>query len=85
MKKERDEARLMQGAAALFSLNRAAELVPCSDGEARRWLEVRGLVRHVNGRPVVVWRQVLEALGDGGPIEAPEPTPMRAPLPRVKL
>ncbi len=84
MKKERDEARLIQGAAALFSLNRAAELLPCSDGEARKWLEDRGLVRHVNGRPVVRWRDVLEALADGTRLVA-TPAPKRAPLPRVKL
>jgi hypothetical protein len=85
MKKERDEARLIQGEAALFSLNRTAELMPCSDGEARRWLEERGLVCHVNGRPVVRWRDVLEALGNGAPSATPKPAPIRAPLPRVKL
>jgi hypothetical protein len=81
MIRDRDESRLKLGEAALFSLNRAAELLPFADGEARDWLEARGLVRHVNGRSVVRWRDVLEALDNG----SPTPTPRRAPLPRVKL
>ncbi len=83
MKKDRDSARLVQGGDALFSLNRAAELIPVGDTEARRWLEARGLVRHVNGRPCVRWRDVLEALDDSSP--TPALAPKRAPLPRVKL
>jgi hypothetical protein len=83
MKSERDESRLRLGDAALFSLNRAAELLPWADGEGRQWLEARGLVRHVNGRSVVRWRDVLEALDDSS--AAPAPARKRAPLPRVKL
>jgi hypothetical protein len=83
MKSDRDESRLKLGEAALFSLNRAAELLPWADGEGRQWLEARGLVRHVNGRSVVRWRDVLEALDDGAP--KPPPAPRRAPMPRVKL
>lgn len=81
----RDGARLRLGEAAVFSLNRAAELLPLGDGEARAWLEARGLVRHVNGRAVVVWRDVLQALGEGARLEQVVPAPTRGPLPRVKL
>lgn len=85
MKSDRDESRLKLGDAALFSLNRAAELLPWADGEARQWLEARGLVRYASGRPVVRWRDALEALGDGAPSSGPDAAPKRAPLPRVKL
>jgi len=85
MKSHRDESRLKLGEAALFSLNRSAELLPFADGDARQWLEARGLVRHVDGRPVVRWRDVLEALGDPPVAPTQKPAPMRAPLPRVKL
>ena len=82
---DRDQARLAQGDAALFSLNRAAELLPLGDGEARAWLEARGLVRHVNGRPVVRWRDVLEALCDGAPPALVPPSTPPVNLPRVRL
>jgi hypothetical protein len=82
---DRNTARRQLGEAAIFSLNRAAELLPWADGEARQWLEARGLVRHVNGRGVVRWRDVLEALGGSPSAPIVKPTPKRAPLPRVKL
>lgn len=85
MKKDRDGIRALLGSDALFSLNRAAELIPICDGEARQWLEQRGLVRYLNGRPVVRWRDVLEALGDPAHAPISRPVPKRAPLPRVKL
>ena len=83
MPRDRDQARLALGDAALLSLNRTAELMPVGDTEARAWLEARGLVRHVNGRPVVRWRDVLEALGDGEPVKPF--SERRDPLPRVRL
>ena len=83
MSNDRTTARLMLGIAAIFSLNKAAELLPWADSDARQWLEDRGLVCHVNGRTVVRWRDVLEALGDGEPVK---PVPERRdPLPRVRL
>ena len=85
MKKDRDDARAMLGINALFSLNRAAELIPIGDGEARRWLEAHGLVRHVNERPVVRWCDVLEALGEPPVAPGRKPAPKCVPLPRVKL
>jgi len=85
MLKPRDEARLNLGDAAVFSLNRAAELLPFSDGEARTWLEARGLIRHINGRAVVRWRDVLDALCDNVPKAKPRPSQKREPLPRVRL
>ncbi len=85
MKSERDDSRLKLGDAALLSLNRTAELMPCGDTDARAWLMAQGLVRHINGRPVVRWRDVLEALGDPPVVPSPKAEPKRAPLPRVKL
>jgi len=84
MRTTRHECRLKMGEAALFSLNRAAQLLPWSDSRARKWLMDRGLVRHIDGRPVVRWRDVLEALDDGTRVVV-NPAPKRAPLPRVKL
>lgn len=59
-----DTDRLAQGRAAIFSLSRAAELLPLADSGARAWLMERGLVHHLAGRPVVVWGEVLDALAD---------------------
>lgn len=85
MKSDRNAFRLALGEAAVFSLNKAAELLPLGDGEARAWLEARGLVRHVNGRPIVRWRDVLEALDDGALAALVPPSPSPANLPRVRL
>jgi hypothetical protein len=85
MNNDRNLARRQLGEAAVFSLNQAAELLPWADSEVRQWLTDRGLVRHVNGRSIVRWRDVLEALGDPPSAPVPNPAPKRAPLPRVKL
>lgn len=80
------EQRLAQGAAAVMSLDLAAQLLPVSDAEARRWLRQQGLVRDLLGRSVVVWADVLDALraADGSTTE-PAAAPRHAPMPRVKL
>jgi hypothetical protein len=62
MPQNRYEGRTALGDAAVFSLNKAAELLPIGDSEARAWLKESGLVRSVNGRPVVLWRDVLSAI-----------------------
>jgi hypothetical protein len=57
-----DQDRLAQGAAAVFSLHRAATLLPISDKEALVWLRQNGLVLLLAGREVVVWGDVIERL-----------------------
>ena len=65
----------------MLSARRAAELLPIGDQEARRWLRERGLVRYLEGRPVVRWRDVLDALAEP---ELPPRSPT-LPLARTKL
>ena len=68
----RDEERLIQGVGAVFSVRRAAELLPGRDDNNRRWLRAqKGLIRKAaNGADVVVWGEVLDRLpkrdGDEG-------------------
>lgn len=63
----RDRDRLAQGRAAMFSLRRAAELLPLDDEEAAAWLRRKGLVQTLGRtkggrqRQVVVWGDVLDA------------------------
>lgn len=64
--------RLALGEAAVFSLTDAAELLPIRETDARRWLRSRGLVRQLEGRDVVTWRKVLDAIEAG---DEPAPPP----------
>ena len=85
-----DLDRLAQGAAAVFSLHRAATLLPFSDKEALVWLRQSGLVLLLAGREVVIWGDVIErlrALNGGHPTKAAAPSaarqsPARPALPR---
>ena len=61
----RDVNRLHQGAGAVFSLRRAAELLPIDDVLAREWMRTQNLVRTICGREVVTWRAVLAAIEAG--------------------
>ena len=54
--------RLALGAGALLTLNEAARLLPMSSGDARLWLRDSRLVVDLDGRPVVVWGDVLNHL-----------------------
>jgi hypothetical protein len=56
--------RMTLGSAAVLSLSTAARLLPVRDADARMWLRARGLVRHLEGREVVIWGDVLDALED---------------------
>ena len=56
------EARERLGLAAILSLDHAAELLPLDRAEARDWMRARGLVRQLNGRDVVRWGDVYDAL-----------------------
>lgn len=69
---DRRDRRLLLGVAALLPLADAAALLPMGDGAARRWLRERGLVRDLDGRAVVRWLDVLDAL-DPGALTAPSP------------
>lgn len=63
----RARKRLLLGAAACLPLAEAAGLLPLADREALAWLRERGLVRHLAGRPVVLWLDVIEAIrAEGG-------------------
>lgn len=53
------EARLLLGEAALLSVERAAELLPIRDAEARRLIEEAGIVRRLKGRRVCRWADCL--------------------------
>ena len=77
---DRKLARLVVSPGAILSLQKASELLPIAERDARRWLRRCGLVRDLAGRPVVVWQEVIDALTN--PPEAP---PKVAALRRVEL
>jgi len=82
----RKRERLALGEAAILSLQHAIELLPLRDGEARGWLEEKGLIRLLRGRPVVCWGEVLIALRAHEATREPERSPSpQPPLPRVHL
>lgn len=83
------------GAAAIFSVNQAAELLPWRDADAVAWLREHRLVRRTwlggESREVVIWGDVVEAFrsapedAQGAP-EAPEPHgTVSRPMPRFRL
>lgn len=77
--------RLALGTGAIFTVGTAAALLPLDDGQARRWLRERDLVRHLLGRPVVVWSDVLDALRDDhGAVES-SPAPVSRAYRRRRL
>ena len=83
----RHAQRLALGAAAVLSESAAIDLLPLARPEAQAWLRDQGLVRHLRGRRVVVWGDVLEALRNPV-VPAPgasKPKPRSSSLPRVKL
>ena len=85
MAASRRAERLQQGSGAIFSLGTACALLPLDDGEARGWLRERGLVRHLLGRPVVVWADVQDALrADPGRAES-NPPPLSKAYRRRRL
>lgn len=77
---DRKLARLVVSPGAILSLQKAAELLPIADRDARAWLRRCGLVRNLAGRPVIIWQEVIDALAN--PPEAP---PKVAALRRVEL
>jgi hypothetical protein len=67
--------RLQMGAGAVLTFKEAARLLPLRDADARRFLWNHNCVRVLEGRRVVVWALVIEALrtaaapGDDAPDE----------------
>lgn len=88
----RDRERLLQGLGAVYTVRRAAELLPGNDADNRAWLRQHGLVRVVGGTEVVVWAEVLDMIS-GRREDAPDAPPparrrkgkKRAVLPRVEI
>jgi len=74
------EARLLLGPAALLSVEKAAELLPIRDAEARKLIEDSGIVRRLAGRRCVLWS---EAVALAVP-EAPHPTEPVGPVRRLR-
>lgn len=89
MARDREHDRLVVSPGALLGLQRAVELIPVgTEKERRDWLQARGLVRYLFGRPVVRWADVLAELGpDPQPATVARPTEPRPkpPLTRVRL
>lgn len=75
------EARERLGMAAVLSVDHAAQLLPLDAAAARDWLRARGLIRHIEGRAVVRWGDVYEALGE---VEVPR-SAVESGLKRVRL
>lgn len=77
MPSERHAERLTMGLGAVLSVAEAVAQLPVADHRGRRWLEAHGLIRRLDGTPVVIWLDVVEALRK--PAEAvPEPRPRLA-------
>lgn len=79
--------RLALGSAAVLSPTRAAELLPCRETEALRWLRDQGLVRRVDGLgELVVWGDVVAAIQAGrAPGQVAPPTSTGVKLRRSRL
>jgi hypothetical protein len=69
----------------VVSVSEAAAWLPVEDAEARRWLHWRGLVKDLSGRPVVVWRAVLDALQLDDEPGGGSGAPAAVAMPRVSL
>ncbi len=82
----RHEERLAQGLGAIYSVKTAAALLPIGDTDARRWLHQNGLVRQMEGRPVVCWAGVVEALrAQHNEVQKPEQGRRLVALRRARL
>jgi len=73
------------GAGAVLSLGEAVALLPVGDRDARDWLEKRGLVRSLAGRPVVIVADIHAELRAGERPQQQAPATAPAKLPRVRL
>lgn len=82
---ERARARRELGEAAVLTPAQAAQLLPWEDAAAAEWLRRRDLIRRVDGREVVVWGDVVEAVRQGDTATARSPTRAVTPLRRSRL
>lgn len=78
------ESRLQLGAAAVLSVSSAAELLPVRDADALVWIREHVRIRRVCSTEVVVWGDVVAALGKDEPVEA-KASPRRGSLPRMAI
>ncbi len=75
---DRHHSRLRLGEAAVLPAPQAVALLPLADKEARQWLVENNLIRHLRGRSVVIWGEVLRVLmKDGDALDRPR-SPQRA-------
>ena len=78
--------RLRLGVGAVLTVAEAAALLPVADRDARSFLRRKGLVRDLDGRAVVRWLDVLDALAaDAGPASPAPSLPAGPPLRRARL
>jgi len=63
---DRSSRRVLLGAACLMSPSVAAALAPIADHKAMQYFRDHGLIRHMAGKPVVIWGEVLESIKRGG-------------------
>lgn len=71
--------------AGVYPLREAARHVGMRESVARNWMRKAGLARTVEGREVVIWGDVLDALR-GAPVQqAAERKPVSTPRRRAAL
>lgn len=72
MTSRRDE-RIALGAAAVVTVHEAVKRLPIADRDAEAFIRERGLIRALQGREVVIWGDVLDALrgAAGAPVLMP--------------
>ena len=71
----RHNSRLRLGEAAVLPVPQAVALLPLADREAREWLIENKLIRHLRGRSVIIWGEVLRVLArNGDTLDSPPST-----------
>jgi hypothetical protein len=64
------------GLGDVLTVREAVRALRIAEAEGRRWLETEGLIRHVAGRPRVIWGDVVARIRAGEPQdEKPETRP----------
>jgi len=72
----RNTERRTVGLGSILRVSHAAALLPISDRRAREWLRDQQLVLDLDGKPIVVWRAVVERLTEQ--VERGELPPLRS-------
>ncbi len=65
MPSDRSRQRALLGAACLVSPSAAAALAPIADHKAMQYFREHRLIRHMAGKPVVIWGEVLDSIKRG--------------------